>query len=53
MAKLGENNILGGKVYDALHAACAEKSKVERIYTFNVRDFVELAGTLSDRVTAP
>jgi predicted nucleic acid-binding protein len=51
--KLGQNGVIGGESYDALHLACAEKSGAERIYTFNVRHFTELAGHLANRITAP
>ena len=33
----------GWRIYDALHLRCAEKEECDRIYTFNVRDFHELA----------
>jgi len=52
-AKLGQNNVVGGKVYDVLHLACAEKCGADRIYTFNVREFTQLGGKLADRITAP
>jgi predicted nucleic acid-binding protein len=52
-SRLGQNNIVGGKVYDLLHLACAEKCAADRIYTFNVRDFAQLAGQLTSRITAP
>jgi predicted nucleic acid-binding protein len=51
--KLGENNIVGGKVYDALHLMCAEKCGADRIYTFNFRDFVQLAGGIAGKIAAP
>ena len=51
--KLGQNNIVGGRAYDMLHLACAEKCGADRIYTFNVRDFAQLAGHLANRITAP
>jgi len=44
----------GGKVYDALLLACAAKSDVERIYTFNLADFKALApAEIVGRVCAP
>jgi predicted nucleic acid-binding protein len=44
----------GGKVYDALLLACAAKSDVERIYTFNLADFKALAPSeILGRVCAP
>jgi predicted nucleic acid-binding protein len=51
--KLGQNNIVGAKAYDVLHLACAEKCRADRIYTFNVRDFMQLAGQLAGKITAP
>jgi predicted nucleic acid-binding protein len=50
---LGKSGVTGGKSFDALHLACAEKSGAERIYTFNVQHFRELAGHLENRITAP
>jgi predicted nucleic acid-binding protein len=43
----------GGRVYDALHVRSAQKAKCERIYTFNVQHFRQLAPELGDRVGAP
>ena len=51
--KLGRDNVVGGKAYDVLHLACAEKCGADRIYTFNVRDFMPLAGQLAGKITAP
>ena len=51
--KFGQNNIVGGKAYDVLHLTCAEKCGADRIYTFNVRDFVQLAGQLRNIITTP
>jgi predicted nucleic acid-binding protein len=51
--KLGHNNVVGGKAYDALHLACAEKCGADRIYTFNVPDFMPLAGHMAGKITAP
>ncbi len=42
-----------GKVYDALLLECARKAKGDRIYTFNVADFVKLAPDLAGSITAP
>ena len=52
-SKLGQNNVVGGKAYDVLHLTCAEKCGADRIYTFNVREFAQLAGRLTSRITAP
>jgi predicted nucleic acid-binding protein len=43
----------GGKVFDALHLACARKVDAERIYTLNVRDFRTLEPDLAERIAAP
>ena len=42
-----------GRIYDALIIECARKSKAERIYTLNLRDFQRIAPDLADRMTAP
>jgi predicted nucleic acid-binding protein len=51
--KLGQNSVIGGKSYDMLHLCCAEKSGADRIYTFNVRHFSELAPHLAGKISAP
>ena len=51
--KFGREGIIGGKSYDVLQLACAEKCGADRIYTFNVRHFIELAGHLASKITAP
>lgn len=43
----------GGRVYDAIHVHAARKAQCERIYTFNVQDFRQLAPDLVDRIMAP
>jgi predicted nucleic acid-binding protein len=43
---------IGGKIYDALHLRSARKSACDRIYTFNVRHFRQLAPDLSARIGA-
>ncbi len=44
----------GGRVYDLLHLKCAAKEKCDRIFTFNVRHFRELAPKeLADRICSP
>ena len=44
----------GGRVHDALHLRCAQKTNCDRIYTFNVKDFRALApGELQDKISAP
>ncbi|MBM4421719.1 MAG: type II toxin-antitoxin system VapC family toxin [Chloroflexi bacterium] len=53
VASLPERGIAGGSTYDAIHAACAAKAGVERLFTFNVRDFTRAAPELADRITSP
>jgi predicted nucleic acid-binding protein len=43
--------IMGGLVYDAIHASVARRLKVEQLYTFNVSNFEHVAPDL--RVLAP
>jgi predicted nucleic acid-binding protein len=43
----------GAKIYDALILGCAVRSGAERIYTFNLADFLHLAPKLEDRICAP
>ena len=38
------NGWTGGRVYDAIHVECAVKSDCDRLYTFNMKDFVALSG---------
>jgi predicted nucleic acid-binding protein len=43
----------GGKIYDALHLRSARKAACDRIYTFNVWHFQQLAPDLSARIGVP
>jgi predicted nucleic acid-binding protein len=43
----------GGRIFDALHLQAARKTQCERIYTFNVRHFRQLAPDLADIIVAP
>jgi predicted nucleic acid-binding protein len=44
----------GAKIYDALLLQCATRRAVERIYTFNLRDFRQLAPPGSqEKICAP
>ena len=44
----------GAKIYDALLLRCAAKCAVERIYTFNLGDFRQLAPPgLQEKICAP
>ena len=51
--KLGVSGVSGGKSYDRLHLACAEKCAADRIYTFNLRHFSELAGHIAHKLVTP
>ena len=45
---------IGAKIYDALLLRCAARCAVERIYTFNLGDFRQLAPTgLREKICAP
>ena len=48
-----ERGWIGGRIYDAIHLRCARESDCERIYTFNVRHFQQLAPGLAERICAP
>jgi predicted nucleic acid-binding protein len=44
----------GGKVYDAIHLRCAQKSRFDRLYTFNGKDFRALApDDIRNRIVTP
>lgn len=44
----------GAKIYDALLLRCAARCAVERIYTFNLGDFQQLApASLREKICAP
>ena len=44
----------GAKIYDALLLRCADKANVQRIYTFNLTDFLALApSSLQRKICAP
>ena len=44
---------IGGRIHDAMHLRCAREADCERIYTFNVRHFQQLAPDLAQRIGAP
>lgn len=45
---------IGGKIYDALLLHCAARCAAERIYTFNLGDFKQLAPAgLREKICAP
>ena len=41
-----ERGVMGGIIYDALHAEVARRLSVERLYTFNVSNFQHVARDL-------
>lgn len=43
----------GGRVFDVLHVATARKARCERIYTFDVAHFRQLAPDLLDSILMP
>jgi predicted nucleic acid-binding protein len=43
----------GGLIYDALHLRCAAKARCDRIYTFNISDFVRIAPHLEKEIVRP
>jgi hypothetical protein len=48
-----ENNVSGGRVYDAVIAACAATGRVDTLLTFNVRHFAPFVGENIVVVTPP
>jgi predicted nucleic acid-binding protein len=53
VSSASESGIVGGRVYDALPAACAIKAKAEIIYTWDVTDFRQLGADIEKRVRTP
>jgi predicted nucleic acid-binding protein len=51
--KAAEDGFRGGRIYDALLLACAEKSRAAEIYTWNLRHFQAIAPHLSARIRNP
>lgn len=48
------NRILGGTIYDAVLLKSADKAKVDRIYTFNLRHFQAIASPeISPKLFSP
>lgn len=43
----------GGKIYDALHLRCASRQPMDRICTFNVKEFQQLAPAMKDKIGLP
>jgi predicted nucleic acid-binding protein len=52
LGELAEAGLGGGRVYDAVIAACARKAGATRLLTWNAAHFVELAGE-SLRIASP
>lgn len=51
---VSESGWPGAKIYDALLLCCASKSPAQRIYTFNLKDFKQLAtGRAQHMICAP
>jgi len=53
LRKASERGWTGGMVYDALHIAAATSTHCERIYTWNVRHFLQLAPELGEIICSP
>lgn len=53
LRQAAEKGWSGGLVYDALHLAAATSSHCKRIYTFNLRHFLQLAPQLQDKICSP
>lgn len=54
LALVKDSGWSGAKIYDALLLASAAKSPAERIYTFNLKDFQQLAiPAQKDKICAP
>jgi predicted nucleic acid-binding protein len=53
LASLAQQGVVGGTTYDGIHAACAKKADVERLFTFNVAHFRRVAPDWEDRISAP
>lgn len=50
---VGNGGWSGAKIYDALLIGCAARCEVERIYTFDLADFRQLAPNLEEKICAP
>jgi len=53
LQQAAEKGWTGGLVYDALHLACAASTHCKRIYTLNLRHFLQLAPHLQDSICSP
>ena len=52
LTRVADGGLTSGAVYDALHVCCAERMSIDRILTYNVRDF-ERCRPRGPVVTAP
>jgi len=50
---VGNGGWSGPKIYDFLLLGCAARCGADRIYTFNLADFRQLAPNLEDKICAP
>jgi len=50
---VGDGGWAGAKIYDALLVGSAAKCGADRIYTFNLGDFRQLAPNLEEKICAP
>ncbi len=53
LRQAAEKGWTGGLIYDALHLAAATSNHCKRIYTFNLRHFLQLAPQLQDAICSP
>jgi predicted nucleic acid-binding protein len=53
LRQAAEKGWTGGLIYDALHLAAANSSRCQRIYTFNLRHFLQLAPNLQNIICSP
>src|ERR1700674_1719199 len=53
LRQAAEKGWTGGLVYDALHLEAAPSNRCKRIYTFNLRHFLQLAPELRNTICSP
>ena len=53
LQQAAEKGWMGGLVYDALHLEAATSNQCNRIYTFNLRHFLQLAPGLREMICSP
>lgn len=53
ITQMAEAGWRSGKIYDALHLRCAAKQPIDRICTFNVKEFQQLAPAVKDKIGLP